>query len=600
MSRPHTHAITPDLTLDALKVAVRWPNPDSQTLISLVGQFLASRRDHDGFAYFQERATAHPEQPLLFALEGLFQARLTRSQPEIQRLPWLNDAIAKLDRAVAQAPGLTTYFRGIALADAPLVLGRADTAVADLEWVLEHHELFPNGLLRGAYRGLAKAYTTLGRTLQAQTALERSGYASLSDEAPQFTTDAWMTAADGYRFVQPKLVEMAPRIYVAQGYDFADFAFVLTSEGIVAIDAGSSPNHVQAALAELRKISSLPITHVIVTHAHFDHIGGLAALAEPGVQVIASAKFADELRIMNGTGVQVRAFFGGAEKPTFELHPDRLVAAPECLTIGDVEFALVPVAGGETADGLLVHLPASGVVFVGDVAMPQLGAPFLPEGSLEGLLDALDVIQGLDPALLIHGHPPLTRLFTIQVLPGLKAALEALHADVVEGIRTGRTLVDLLHQNYLPDVLQAHPAAVLPFIVMRDNVIKRVYDQRTGYWKPDGEGIEELAPAEWAAALNLLAGGNEQAFVRSATTLLAQGDATLAHKLVELGLLCYPSSPELRALRRQALDRLRELYQQLNPFKFIVYSDWAGAELPPLASSTGFAARTTVLVAPAR
>ncbi|MBV9134754.1 MAG: hypothetical protein JO318_18755, partial [Chloroflexi bacterium] len=64
MSRPHTHAITPDLTLDALKVAVRWPNPDSQTLISLVGQFLASRRDHDGFAYFQERATAHPEQPL--------------------------------------------------------------------------------------------------------------------------------------------------------------------------------------------------------------------------------------------------------------------------------------------------------------------------------------------------------------------------------------------------------------------------------------------------------------------------------------------------------------------------------------------------------
>ncbi|MBV8714782.1 MAG: hypothetical protein JOZ65_06910, partial [Chloroflexi bacterium] len=54
------------------------------------------------------------------------------------------------------------------------------------------------------------------------------------------------------------------------------------------------------------------------------------------------------------------------------------------------------------------------------------------------------------------------------------------------------------------------------------------------------------------------------------------------------------------ALRRQALDRLRELYQQLNPFKFIVYSDWAGAELPPLVSSTGFAARTTVLVAPAR
>jgi len=105
--------------------------------------------------------------------------------------------------------------------------------------------------------------------------------------------------------------------------------------------------------------------------------------------------------------------------------------------------------------------------------------------------------------------------------------------------------------------------------------------------------IDELAPAEWAAALNLLAGGKEQAFVRSATTLLAQGDSTLAHKLVELGLLSYPSSPELSGLRRQALDRLRELYQQLSPFKFIVYSGWAGAELPPLTAPAVSAASST-------
>jgi hypothetical protein len=88
---------------------------------------------------------------------------------------------------------------------------------------------------------------------------------------------------------------------------------------------------------------------------------------------------------------------------------------------------------------------------------------------------------------------------------------------------------------------------------------------------------------EWAAALNLLGGGKEQAFVKSTTTLLAQGDATLAHKLVDYGLLCYPSSRALIDLRRQALDRLREVYQQLNPFKFIVYSERAAAELRPVA-----------------
>src|SRR6202022_120799 len=98
-------------------------------------------------------------------------------------------------------------------------------------------------------------------------------------------------------------------------------------------------------------------------------------------------------------------------------------------------------------------------------------------------------------------------------------------------------------------------SAVMPFIVMRDNIIKREYHQRSGYWKPEGEGIEQHAPLEWAAALTLLGGGKEQAFVKSATTLLAQGDATLAHKLIEFGLLCYRSSHQLSARRRQGPDR---------------------------------------------
>jgi len=578
-----TPPFTRQLTLEGLQQAVRWPNADRLTVLSLVGQFLATHRDRDGFAYFSERARDQPDEPLFQALEGLFEARLTNSRSLIQRLPWLNDAIAKLDRAVTQAPGLTTYFRGLVLADAPGLLRRADAAVADLEWVLANRAQFPNGLLRSVYRALAKAYTTLGRTAQAHTALEHSGYPSLSAEEPQFVTDVSMTANDGFRFVLPRLVEMAPRIYVAQGFDFADFAFVLTDDGIVAIDAGSTAAHVEAALVELRKISPLPIRHVIVTHAHWDHIGGLEALIEPGVQVIASARYADELQIINETGVHFRAFFAGTEKQPLTLHPDRLVSAPECLRLGGVEFALVPVSGGETSDGLLIHLPTSGVVFVGDVTMPQLGAPFLPEGSLEGLLNTLRVIQDLRPSLLIHGHPPLTELFTINALPGLQPALGELDRFIRHGIRTGQTLVELLHHNYLPTVLQAHPAAVMPFIVMRDNVIKRVYHQQSGYWKPDGEGVEHLAPVEWAAALNLLGGGKEQAFVKSATTLLAQGDAILAHKLVDFGLLCYPSSRPLIDLRRRALDRLREVYQQLNPFKFIVYSEWAAAELRPVA-----------------
>src|SRR5438128_10440682 len=46
-----------------------------------------------------------------------------------------------------------------------------------------------------------------------------------------------------------------------------------------------------------------PITDVIVTHAHWDHIGGLNALLDTGTQIVAQADFAGELRIVHESGV---------------------------------------------------------------------------------------------------------------------------------------------------------------------------------------------------------------------------------------------------------------------------------------------------------
>lgn len=536
-----------DVELEGLQEAVRWPNAEVQTVVALVGRFIAAHRDGEAYAYFQERARSRPEQPLFLALEGFFQARGAGEVSLLRRVAWVNEAVAKLDRAVTLDPGLPRYFRGLVLAELPRSFRKAEAAVADLDWVLQNKERFPHGLRRSVYRGLARAYTTLGREVDAKSALERSGYASLDPTLPVFTTDAWVSARDGFRFRPPRLIEVAPRVYVAQGYDFGDIAFVLTANGIVAIDAGTTEATARTALAVLRRVTSQPITHVILTHAHWDHIGGLAAFTGPGTQVIAQARFADELRIVNETGVPFRYFFGGEGPRRYTVAPDRLVGARETLTVGGTELVLYPVRGGETEDALLIHLPSRGVLFVGDAFMPYFGAPFLPEGSPEGFFETLALIRSLSPRLLVHGHPPLTENFTAEALPGLEGALRQLYQRTLRGLGEGRTLVEILHQNI-----------------------------------PDGEGLEVLAPKEWAAVLNLLAGERESAFVRSAQTLLGQGDHVLALKLADLGLVSYPGSEALAARRRQALDGLRARHQQLNPFKFIIYSEWAGAALVPV------------------
>ncbi len=587
------------LELDALKEAASWPGASVRPAVVLTGEFIAAGRDAEAYGYFHERAAERPDEPLFLALEGTFQARLAakRMPAALQQLlrhvghapefiaeaaaPEFFAAVAKLDEAVSRAPGLTTYFRGQVLADAPAVVGKAQAAVADLEWVLAARNQFPVGLWRGIYRSLAKAYRTLGRQAESREMLRRSGYPSLDDDLPTFVADFSMTLRDGFRFRTPRLLEVAPGVHVAQGYDFSDLAFVQTGEGIVAIDAGTTDANVRAALTALREITSEPITHVIITHAHWDHIGGLAALRGPDTEVIARTNFGEELLIINSTAIPTQEWFGRDASRDYDFTPDRVVSETETLTVGGVELVLRPVNGGETSDGLLVELPASGVLFAGDVMMPNLGAPFLPEGSVEGLLETLQTIQRLNPGTLIHGHTALTDNITVEVLPVLEAALRDLYEVVLTGIRDGETLAGIIQRNHLPAVLRSQPDAVVAYLLFRNNLISRVYNQRTGYWKPDGEGVEVFSDGEWAQALDLLAGGRERAFVDSARSLLSTSDYALALRLIDLGLTVHPAGQELLELRQRGLNGLRARYQNLDPFRFIWYSQQQAAELLP-------------------
>jgi glyoxylase-like metal-dependent hydrolase (beta-lactamase superfamily II) len=549
------------LEIDALKEAAAWPDATRRTLVVLAGQLMAAELYQEGFDYFAARSDAAPADALSLALAGAFESRLDGRAEE---------AIAKLDAAAGLDIGLPHYFRGTSLARLPGCAGRADTVAADLEFVLAVKDQFPPGLLRAAYEGLSRAYEILGRTREAEAARSRSG---------RLITDYWVSARDGFRFVPRRLAELAPGVHVAQGYDFSDLAFVITADGIVAIDAASSPEHAAAALRDIREITELPITHVILTHAHFDHIGGLDALTADGATVIAQANFPSELLSQNAGAAPFRYLLPGGRSHRVEVTADHLVSEPETLITGGVEFVLIPVAGGETHDGLIIGLPDRKVVFAGDMSMPYLGAPFFAEGSAEGLFEAMETVMALRPGLLIHGHAGLTDTYTIEAFPGLLAALRDLDGTVRSGIASGLTLAEILQLNHLPPVLKDHPSAVIPYLVTRDHFIQRVHHQLTGYWHTSGEGVEHFMPAELAAAADLLGGGTADAFRTAGAELTRRGEHALALRILDLGLLAHPGTPELLDLRQSVLYRLIERNQLLNPFKFAYYAGLTDLEL---------------------
>ena len=94
--------------------------------------------------------------------------------------------------------------------------------------------------------------------------------------------------------------------------------------------------------------------------------------------------------------------------------------------------------------------------------------------------------------------------------------------------------------------------------------------------------MHPLARSEWAALLDQFGGGSDGAFVRVAEDLIARGDGPLALRVTELGLLRHPSSAKLEGERKQALSMLIDRFNSVDPFRFIIYSQWAGARLAPV------------------
>ncbi len=262
-----------------------------------------------------------------------------------------------------------------------------------------------------------------------------------------------------------------------------------------------------------------------------------------------------------------------------EIHATRRITAQESLTVGDTHFVLLPTQGGETEDALLIHMPDAGILFVGDAFMPYFGAPFVAEGSVDGILATIRQVRELAPTQLIHGHAPLTLNFTVEILPALGEAIERTRDLVNDRIRKSRTHSETVAEAFLPENLASAPGAIVPFILMRDNVIARLYQQRTGYWKSDGEGMEVYTPGEEAAAFDLLGGGRDTAFVRAAGSLNGRGDFGMALRIADLGLAAHPSSAPLADQKQRALEGLRARYQ-LNPFKFLIYSEMAHDQVP--------------------
>src|SRR4030095_9753213 len=241
----------------------------------------------------------------------------------------------------------------------------------------------------------------------------------------------------------------------------------------------------QAAYEALRAhVPKLPeLTTVLVTHSHWDHVGGHRYFRglNPNVKFYARENYAREMaRMSSAPQVFGQPFFGSRFRmeEVLAFRPDVTLGGRTQIRVGGTRIEAIPAQGGETQDALMFFLPDQGVMFVGDIIMPYLGAPFIEEGNLQGLLDAIDVVVQATPRVLLHGHEPLTRVFASpEMLGHLKTHLAWLQDQVLAAIRRGEERAAIQQANLLPPGLgEGDYRTHQPYLLLRENVINRAYD----------------------------------------------------------------------------------------------------------------------------
>jgi cyclase len=226
----------------------------------------------------------------------------------------------------------------------------------------------------------------------------------------------------------------------AKGDAGANSGFVIGENGVLVIDTFENEAAATQLLAEIRKLTKLPIKFVVNTHYHLDHVAGNAVFEEGGAVVLAQRNVAAWIHTEN------LKFFGKSMKPEQKALVEGL-AAPAVLYDSGIELILgsrdilVRVFPGHTGGDSVVIIPDAKVVFCGDLFWRNT-LPNLIDASTEKWMKTLESLQSLSaPLTYVPGHGESGNAHDIEAFQGYLADLRGLVKKQIDDGKTGDDLV---------------------------------------------------------------------------------------------------------------------------------------------------------------
>lgn len=226
---------------------------------------------------------------------------------------------------------------------------------------------------------------------------------------------------------------VAPGVFVAVAEPAAvNIGLVVGDSGAVVIDTGSSPAQGAEIRAAAEAVAGVPLTAVVVTHAHYDHFFGLAGFA--GI-----ASFGHEsLHEARSSGVATAAAAELGVAIADLAAPEQPFSLARVIDLGGRRVEVLHFGPGHTDGDVVAYVPDADLIFAGDL-LESAGPPaFGTDSHIKDWPSALDGVLGLvgEHTALIPGHgPTMDRIAAFEQ----RAAIAGFYAEVTDLISRGVT-----------------------------------------------------------------------------------------------------------------------------------------------------------------
>lgn len=397
-----------------------------------------------------------------------------------------------------------------------------------------------------------------------------------------------------------EVVNIGDVVYQATG--IANTQLIPTSEGYVVFDTGLSIQGAKQKRLLEEAAGTGPITHIILSHSHQDHVGGVSFWLEEESKIVAHREFAEEQRYLKELEPYLwtrnrRLFPWMPEEPVSggplefgKVVPTITVSGEESLVFeeGGMRFEVIPTPGAEGADNLCLWLPDQKILLSGDFfgpIFPQFPNIFTMRGEKTRkpieYIRSLNRLIALEPEIVIPSHlePVHGREEIKAAMTRMRDAVQYVHDATVEGMNAGKTVHELMEEIQLPPELelsQVHGRVSWG--------VKSIWEYYATWFHHDS--TTELYPVPVRglyADLADLAG--EDGLLARGRRYLAAGDAVEALHFSEIVLEGQPGSRPGLELRRDALAALLERARATHQNAFEL--GWLGSRLDETRAALG-------------